>query len=54
LVDTARNFDGRINIGQIAFICGFSNQAHFSARYRDRFGTAPSDCVSSCTRSVSK
>jgi AraC-like DNA-binding protein len=45
LVDTARHFRGRINIGQIAFACGFNNQAHFSARYRERFGTAPRDCV---------
>jgi AraC-like DNA-binding protein len=45
LIDTARNFSARINIGQVAFICGFNNQAHFSARYRERFGTAPCDCV---------
>jgi transcriptional regulator GlxA family with amidase domain len=45
LVDTARHFRGRINIGQIAFACGFNNQADFSARYRERFVTAPRNCV---------
>ena len=36
-----RRGDERIHIGQVAFACGFSNQAHFSARYRARFGMAP-------------
>jgi AraC-like DNA-binding protein len=45
LIDSAKLFRGRSNIGQIAFACGFNNQAHFSARYRERFGTAPRDCV---------
>jgi len=35
----------RIHIGQVAFACGFSNQAHFSARYRARFGIPPRDTV---------
>ena len=54
LVDTVRNFPGRINIGQIAFASGFNNQAHFSARYRERFGMAPSDCVTAFTGNASE
>ncbi|MDP4003603.1 helix-turn-helix domain-containing protein [Methylobacterium sp. NEAU K] len=29
-------------IGPIAYGCGFANQAHFSRRFKDRFGMAPS------------
>jgi AraC family transcriptional regulator, positive regulator of tynA and feaB len=46
LVTSAKDCDGRVNIGQVAFMCGFSNQAHFSTRYRERFGSAPGECVS--------
>jgi AraC family transcriptional activator of tynA and feaB len=31
----------RLNIGQIAYVCGFVTQAHFSARYRERFKVSP-------------
>ncbi len=31
----------RLQIGQIAFLTGFANQAHFSVRYHQRFGLAP-------------
>lgn len=31
----------RLSIGEIAYRCGFINQAHFSSRYRDRFQQTP-------------
>jgi len=30
-------------IAQIAYACGFTTAAHFSARYRERFGVTPSE-----------
>jgi AraC-like DNA-binding protein len=45
LVRSAQHPGGRPNIGQVAYICGFTNQAHFSTRYRERFGSAPSESV---------
>lgn len=30
-----------VNIGEVAFQCGFSNQSYFSACYRKRFGITP-------------
>jgi AraC-like DNA-binding protein len=45
LVVGSRDGLGRVNIGKVAFMCGFSNQAHFSTRYRERFGSAPSECI---------
>ncbi|WP_342111295.1 helix-turn-helix domain-containing protein [Methylobacterium sp. SI9] len=32
-----------MSIGAVSYGCGFSNQAHFSKRFRDRFGLAPSE-----------
>lgn len=32
-----------LSIGVLAFGCGFASQAHFSRRFRDRYGMAPSD-----------
>ncbi|WP_081739596.1 AraC family transcriptional regulator [Methylobacterium sp. 10] len=32
-----------LNIGQIAFICGFSTQSYFSVKYRQKFGISPRD-----------
>lgn len=32
-------------IAQIAYACGFATAAHFSARYRDRFGITPRECM---------
>lgn len=34
---------GVLSIGHVAYLCGFVSQAHFSARYRERFGMAPRD-----------
>ncbi|NUU42624.1 AraC family transcriptional regulator [Tardiphaga robiniae] len=34
---------GRINLGEVAFNCGFSSQSYFSACYRRHFGMSPSD-----------
>jgi AraC-like DNA-binding protein len=31
----------RINIGEVAYRCGFANQSHFSASYKMRFGVTP-------------
>ena len=47
-LDEARRLLGPVTarrrpIGEIAFHCGFINQAHFSARYRERFDEAPRD-----------
>lgn len=35
----------RPSIGEIAFMCGFNNQAHFSARFRECFGETPRSVV---------
>lgn len=32
----------RINLAEIAYACGFSSQAHFSATFKARYGEAPS------------
>jgi AraC family transcriptional activator of tynA and feaB len=32
-----------LQIGQIAYQCGFLDQAHFATRYRQRYGTTPSE-----------
>ena len=32
-----------LTLQQIAFLCGFSHQSHFSTRYRERFGESPRD-----------
>ncbi|MDO9428554.1 MAG: helix-turn-helix domain-containing protein [Methylobacterium sp.] len=34
---------GHLAIGLLAHGCGFSSQAHFSRRFRDRFGMTPSE-----------
>jgi AraC-like DNA-binding protein len=31
----------RINIGEIAYRCGFASQSHFSASYKMRYGVTP-------------
>ena len=31
----------RINIGEVAYRCGFANQSHFSASYKMRYGVTP-------------
>ncbi|WP_342112041.1 helix-turn-helix domain-containing protein [Methylobacterium sp. SI9] len=31
-----------VNLGTLAYGCGFSNQSHFSRRFRDRYGLSPS------------
>lgn len=33
--------ESRLSVGEIAYRCGFANQAHFSARYRTRFRQSP-------------
>lgn len=37
--------DKRPAIGEIAYRCGFVNQAHFSARFREHFGVTPRSVV---------
>lgn len=32
-----------LTLGQLAFECGFADQAHFSRRFRDHFGLSPRD-----------
>jgi AraC-like DNA-binding protein len=32
---------GRINMGELAYRCGFASQSHFSASYKTRFGVTP-------------
>jgi AraC-like DNA-binding protein len=34
---------GHMALGMLAYGCGFSSQAHFSRRFRDRFGMTPSE-----------
>ncbi|WP_438345950.1 AraC family transcriptional regulator [Methylorubrum populi] len=36
-------FRGKLQIGQIAFLCGFANQSYFSTIYRAEFGISPRD-----------
>jgi AraC-like DNA-binding protein len=31
----------RINIGEVAYRCGFASQSHFSASYKMRYGATP-------------
>lgn len=33
----------RLNLGQIAFVCGFATQSHFSVKYKQQFGASPRD-----------
>jgi AraC-like DNA-binding protein len=35
-----------VSIGEIAYSCGFTNHAHFSRAFKERFGMSPSDYVS--------
>jgi AraC-like DNA-binding protein len=37
---------GRINIGEIAYRCGFASQSHFSASYKTRYGLTPTQSSS--------
>jgi transcriptional regulator GlxA family with amidase domain len=37
------------SLQQIAFLCGFANQSHFSTRYRERFGESPRESRFSLT-----
>ncbi|QND24220.1 helix-turn-helix transcriptional regulator (plasmid) [Rhizobium leguminosarum bv. viciae] len=30
-------------ISEVAYICGFSSQSHFSARYKEHFGFTPNE-----------
>lgn len=32
---------GKINLGEVAFRCGFASQSHFSVSYKRRFGLSP-------------
>lgn len=34
---------GHLSIGMLAYGCGFSSQAHFSRRFKDRYGLSPSE-----------
>lgn len=40
LADSGRS---HMSIGELAYGCGFISQAHFARRFRDRYGTTPSD-----------
>jgi AraC-like DNA-binding protein len=37
----AGNGRERLNIGEVAYRCGFTNQSHFSASYKTRYGVTP-------------
>lgn len=39
----ATNKSTVLNMGQIAFVCGFSTQSHFSVKYKQKFGISPRD-----------
>ncbi|MGX5776926.1 AraC family transcriptional regulator [Methylorubrum zatmanii] len=41
LMITSEQFRGKLQIGQIAFLCGFANQSYFSTIYRTEFGISP-------------
>ena len=32
-----------LSVGELAYCCGFSTQSHFSRRFRDRYGSSPSE-----------
>jgi AraC-like DNA-binding protein len=36
---------GRLQIGDIAYRCGFSTPAHFSRAFRERYGVAPREAL---------
>jgi AraC-like DNA-binding protein len=36
----------RINIGEVAYRCGFASQSHFSASYKTRYGLTPTRSIS--------
>ena len=39
--DMLRRCQGRVQIGDIAYRCGFSTPAHFSRAFRERYGVSP-------------
>lgn len=46
IAPVARCAGFRRHISDIAFLCGFTNQSHFSARFREYFGTTPRSVLS--------
>lgn len=43
LLQHARTSNRPINLGEIGYSCGFVSQAHFSSRFKKRFGASPRD-----------
>ncbi|WP_194288244.1 helix-turn-helix domain-containing protein [Agrobacterium tumefaciens] len=41
LLQHARTSNRPINLGEIGYSCGFVSQAHFSSRFKQRFGVSP-------------
>jgi acetamidase/formamidase/AraC-like DNA-binding protein len=41
--DLANPADGSLSVSEIAYRCGFSDAAHFSRAFRERFGMSPRD-----------
>ncbi|QDG93790.1 helix-turn-helix domain-containing protein (plasmid) [Rhizobium sp. NIBRBAC000502774] len=37
----AKDLNQSINLGQVGYSCGFVSQAHFSSRFKERFGVSP-------------
>jgi len=49
ILSTPTEMNKRPNIGEIAFDCGFVNQAHFSTRFHEAFGVTPKSVMSNAS-----
>lgn len=46
--------EGKINITQIAYDCGFNSQSHFSTVFRKHFGITPSQYAAQHTSETNR
>ncbi|MVT78859.1 helix-turn-helix domain-containing protein, partial [Bradyrhizobium cajani] len=43
-----------LSLGTLAYGCGFASQAHFSRRFKDKYGMAPSEFRHLADRAIAK